>query len=352
MQSFFNHIEVSNFKSLRHVELQDCKRINLFIGKPNVGKSNLLEALSLLSIRSYPSLSQANPENWNLRLEDMQDIFYNKQHEKIEIKANHLKCEIKWEETFNHLKITLSDNLTEEEFYLVYNFIDYKFSVSSKAKIDLDVADLVKHYLFDTKQQAQAAKTKPIKGGKKGLPIPAFLNPPFGNNLVDVLYRNENLYHEVATFFEPYGLELVLDKADNTIKVLKRKKNGNGREQLVLFPYTSVADTLQRVIFYKTAISSNENSVLLFEEPEAHAFPPYIRHITWEMIQKKTNQYFVATHSPFIVEDFLKDAREELAIYLVDWKDGETIVKRLSDAQLDEVYNYGIDLFFNLETFL
>lgn len=39
-------LEVSNFKSVRHV-VMDCERINLLVGKPNVGKSNLLEALAL-----------------------------------------------------------------------------------------------------------------------------------------------------------------------------------------------------------------------------------------------------------------------------------------------------------------
>ncbi len=42
-------LRVSNFKSIKTLEL-DCKRINIFIGAPNVGKSNILEALSLFSI--------------------------------------------------------------------------------------------------------------------------------------------------------------------------------------------------------------------------------------------------------------------------------------------------------------
>lgn len=43
---------------------------------------------------------------------------------------------------------------------------------------------------------------------------------------------------------------------------------------------------------------------------------------------------------------------KELAIYLVDYKNGETIVKRASDKEVDEMYEYGVDLFFNTETFL
>jgi len=45
-----NHIRklaIENFKSIRHVTLE-CERVNIFLGKPNAGKSNILEAISLL----------------------------------------------------------------------------------------------------------------------------------------------------------------------------------------------------------------------------------------------------------------------------------------------------------------
>ena len=43
------HLEIENFKSVKHIEL-DCKRINIFIGEPNTGKSNILESLGIFSI--------------------------------------------------------------------------------------------------------------------------------------------------------------------------------------------------------------------------------------------------------------------------------------------------------------
>src|ERR1019366_1006479 len=44
-----DNIEIKNFKSIRHQKIEGCKRINVFIGYPNTGKSNILEALSLAS---------------------------------------------------------------------------------------------------------------------------------------------------------------------------------------------------------------------------------------------------------------------------------------------------------------
>ena len=97
---------------------------------------------------------------------------------------------------------------------------------------------------------------------------------------------------------------------------------------------------------------SNDNSVLLFEEPEAHSFPPYMTHLTQEMIHKKDNQYFVATHSPFILNDLLENAREELAVITVDYEDHETKITKLDDAQMNEILQDGLDIFTNSESFI
>ncbi len=42
-------LEIKNFKSIKHLKL-DCKRVNVFIGKPNTGKSNILESVGIFSL--------------------------------------------------------------------------------------------------------------------------------------------------------------------------------------------------------------------------------------------------------------------------------------------------------------
>ena len=105
-------------------------------------------------------------------------------------------------------------------------------------------------------------------------------------------------------------------------------------------------------MFYKAAVESNTDSIVLFEELEAHAFPPFISMITRSIIDRPENQYFITTHSPYVVNDFLEYTRTDVAIHLVDFRDGETYVKTLSQGEIQEVYNYGVDLFFNAESFL
>jgi hypothetical protein len=48
-------LNISGFKSIRKLSM-DCKRVNVFIGRPGTGKSNLLEALGMFSFLHYRQL--------------------------------------------------------------------------------------------------------------------------------------------------------------------------------------------------------------------------------------------------------------------------------------------------------
>jgi len=41
-------LTIKRFKSIRDLSIS-CKRVNLFIGEPDTGKTNILEALNFLS---------------------------------------------------------------------------------------------------------------------------------------------------------------------------------------------------------------------------------------------------------------------------------------------------------------
>ena len=80
-------------------------------------------------------------------------------------------------------------------------------------------------------------------------------------NIVSMMPK---LKEELRTIFNDYGLKYVFDTNSQEIKVMKEKKPG----EIFLIPFHSIADTLQRMIFYKAAIESNSESALVFEEPE------------------------------------------------------------------------------------
>ena len=51
------------------------------------------------------------------------------------------------------------------------------------------------------------------------------------------------------------------------------------------------------------------------------------------------------------MSSLLESAGNDLAVFVVDIDNNETVVKRLSDEQLQEAYDNGIDMFYNLEAY-
>jgi hypothetical protein len=75
-------LSIRNFKSIKKLEIK-CKKINLFIGKPNTGKSNILEAPGYFSYFGH----DGDLPNF-IRHSDEIELFYDKDAtRKIEIVA-------------------------------------------------------------------------------------------------------------------------------------------------------------------------------------------------------------------------------------------------------------------------
>lgn len=338
MTYFASKVKIDNFKSVRSVELNDCKRINLFIGRPNVGKSNILEAMSLHSIPYYYKYSQQANLKDIIRFEQLSELFFDGDTD--EKNAN----------------VFLDDKVfsLENPYFLVYFMSkteDYNFFFNLSEDLNLILRDDEQKEQFNTLFEADEFKVKSFLFSNrfqfsKSISSKELL-PFWGENLFNVIQNDSVLKKEFIELFNEYGLNLVFDKASQQLKIMK----GVDKGEIFLIPFSSVADSLQRLIFFKAAIKSNTNSIITFEEPEAHTYPPYIAQIAQDIIEAKTNQFFITTHSPYVVSELLANAQDELAIFLVDFKDGETIANRLTDEQLQEVYDDGIDLFFNNELF-
>lgn len=319
-------IEIKNFKSVKHVILDNCKRINLLIGRPNVGKSNILEALSSYSL-PYARYTNNKSIQQFIRCENESELFYNGDMTKdIEIKTDTDKFVFKSNQTsfVSRLNGLLNDKSVVE-------LMGLKIRQTGTEMPNKDV----RSYSFPVPFQFENTGLK-------------FLQPTTGSNLSSVLDSLETTKNEISELLSSYGLKLSFDRASQQIKLLKSISDSS----IYLVPFNSIADTLQRVMYYKTAIASNENAILTFEEPEAHSYPPYISKITTDIIYSESNQFFITTHSPYVLNEFMENKIEDLSIYLIDFVNGETTVKGLTEEQIAQVSQTGVDLFFNSEIFL
>ncbi len=325
------HLVVKNFKSLKHLEL-DCKRVNVFIGKPNSGKSNILESVGIFSF-PYESPYRGLGLKKFVRFENMTNLFYDQNlEEKIEITANDMYCEIKFENgTFNGKGGDREKKVFEFNFNFDYGGNGSAGSWSSGSS----VFSPFKFYRF----AVMDAFPRPESN---------FLLPPNGENLLYILLTNKTLRKTVADIFSEFNLRIVLKPQESKIEVQKEIE-----DVIISYPYSLISDTLQRVVFHLAAIETNKDSIIIFEEPEAHAFPYYTKFLAERIALDKTNQYFIATHNPYILSPILeKTPKDEIGIFITYFEDYQTKVKLLAEEEMTKALDLDSSVFFNLEQFL
>lgn len=376
--NFLNWVEIKNFKSIKDLRL-DCKRVNVFIGKPNVGKSNILEALGLLGA----SYSDETPDHLLrdfVRYENFGNLFYDDDTTSIlkilsdkvdaniyyNINSKKFSCIIgdkywfdRVEEVFRK-NISIQSNNNEQD-----DFLQFLYSPAHDYLYALRESDLfygytnVQFFRFGIDENGENSigsngdADSPIKRYefKPGIDIKKigsnYLLPPYGENLFNVIDHNEEIRKDLAEVFRPNGLNLVLSKKERKFSVQKQIDG-----YVYDYPYSTIADTFQRYAFYLAAIESNKNSVIVLEEPEVHSFPPYTQELTYRMIYSEDNQFFVTTHSPYLLQTLIENlSDEQLNVFVTYYENYETKVRVLSVDELREVMDFGIDIFYNLEKY-
>jgi AAA15 family ATPase/GTPase len=340
--NFLNWVEIKNFKSIKDLRME-CKRVNIFIGKPNVGKSNILEGLGLLGA------SYSDDKYWSgaIRYNEIRELFIdNNPDQPITIFTDKINAILE--------RLDLGENTTEDRYDLrrESGSSSYRsFYLSTYGSISTLSAGVFsgrgERDHFETYRTSPIKKYdfKPLESFKST--FSQYLLPPHGGNLYAVIDRNPDLWQEFTKLFKEQNLEFVLSNHEQSFVL--QKKDGPFVKQ---YPFFSIADTFRRFMFYITAIESNKNSVIVLEEPEVHSFPPYTQEMAYRMIYDDDNQYFISTHSPYMLHPFIeKMDYKDLNIFITYYKDYQTHVRALTEEELTDILDYSTNVFFNLSKF-
>ena len=315
-------LSVSNFKSVRQLDIE-CQKVNLFIGEPNTGKSNILEALGLMSWSARPKKNLGD----YVRFQVTQNLFYDQLLDQ-------------------EIGVSLSGQRSAE---LYLRFEREKFAIrlertSPGPMATLDYQGAFTGSVYNFAAFIKFFRFKNLRNSPDA--TPGGLKPPDGPNLFSVVFGSESLRETMKEFFRKYELRLVLKPQEKIFELQKQT------DDLVFsFPYSLTSDTLRRIIFYTVAIASNKDSVLVFEEPESHAFPYYTKYLGERIALDQTNQFFIATHNPYLLSAIIEKARKgDIQVFITHFKDFQTQVKPLTPDQIAELME--ADPFFNLGRFI
>ena len=343
-----NTLEINRFKSIKSLTL-NCRKFNLFIGEPNTGKSNILEALGLWSFLGYGLPDGGNAKDF-FRFERTLNLFYDEiVDEPLEVRCDDLKFSFRGSGgsftgslDTSKPRVTLNPGsgrpVISPPGMVAEEPIGNHGNVRPMEGVPGPVADTisrVKFYRF----RVRTTFDEPRAG---------FLLPPSGDNLVSLLVANRELRTAANDPFRSRGLRLGLRPQENKIEVIKSLED----DIIISHPYSLASETFQRLTFYQAAILSNHDSVLVFEEPESHSFPYHTKFLAEQIaLDENGNQYFIATHNPYFLLPVLEKAnKDDVAVHIVYYEDYQTKTKELAPEDLAELAE--VDVFTNLERYL
>jgi hypothetical protein len=311
------NVHIQNFKSVRDLKF-DAKRVNLFIGEPNTGKTNILEALALLSEGVH------GPAEFKevFRFRSVADLFTDQQvTTPIVVNTSGCRCTL----SFDGQGFKFIARKGDEEKKL------YTLPQTGNPTEWINLQYGIKYYRF---KPGAATTTQAI----------GVFQPPFGVNLTSILQTNRGLRNRVSDLFRSQNFRLEMRPVENEFRIAKVVD-----DELFSFPYDSVSETWRRIVFYMAVLETNQNSTLLLDEPEANTFPFYTAYLAERIALDESNQFFLTTHNPYILSSIVgKTPVKDLAIFVANMENFCTKTKAVSVDGLSRILDYGPDAFLNL----
>lgn len=331
-------LTIRRFKSIQSLELP-CRKVNVFIGPPDTGKTNILEALALLS-----RLGWGLPLGESLRL-DKALGFGALFHRQL------------FDRPFEIGFVTPEDSHRLTARAVVQATLP---GIEPKDRgvqaLGLDTPWASVQLAFGGRQtipELRAFRSYAYSSSKHWGYAPAgdgaWVLPSQGRNLMYVARHHQRVYDFLKDLIAAGGWKLHFHQGATTFYMSEVRG-----DDIVDYNLDLLSDSLKRFFFYGAILRTSENATLVFDEPDVFAFPPYPKTLGEMIGQDETNQFFVTTHNPYFLAGVLaKTKLDDLALFVCQRDDdGDTAARLLDGEQVAEAIEQDADVFFNLEAFV
>lgn len=322
-------LSISNFKSIKELKNIDCKKVNIFLGEPNTGKSNILEAISILGLNGDRNIRDF------IRFENYNNLFFRGFIDnRISISTDIEFCSCYFENDRFIIDLEMNkpnSTINKNGFKQIY----YKNELQG-----FEVESFSEYYFYKYSEKLNYNNSKDLS---------AILMPPSGENLLNLFNSYSGVNNLVSEILDEFGFEVFSDT--NGFKLLQKNINSNK-----LMPYSLLSDTIKRIVFYETILYTlkGHRSTILLEEPETHTMPSYISRLAHNIAKDQTNQFFIVTHNPYLLQTLIQKTNiNELQVNILYVENFETKIHQItSEKDIEMMIEMQDILFFNLHKFI
>lgn len=308
----YKKVIIKNFRGIKHLEIDDLRQINLFVGKNNCGKTSILEALFLLTgptnaglplkINAFRNLTIVDENSWRVIFNKLDadstiNILGEIGNERRELKISPDKRSV-----FAVPQTTIDKGV-----------LDIKSSYSSQSYA---IDGLVLEYTRYKNKKSQKIATSIIADGT-GIKIK---QPQKYKELLRAVFINPRTIFSPGDMAKRFSDILIRKREDRIIKVLRQiepslKNLSLGAGDIIYcdiglnrrMPLNVMGDGIVRLLSIILTISDTENGIVLIDEIE-NGFHYTSQGILWNAIFAAAKEYnvqiFATTHSMECVKAF------------------------------------------------
>ena len=181
-----------------------------------------------------------------------------------------------------------------------------------------------------------------------------FTNTSSGlQSLIPLLVHLEFLYKKRFDSEQSKNVARILEEEilrSNIFNEMSNRALKGGKNLFHLHDNDKIAESIFR------NFTSMKVTEIFLEEPEQNLFPPTQGVLAYRLIDwargERGGFLFIATHSPYMVTSFLeRDNMKDISLFFnKEAENGKYIVRTATEKEVQELYDYSIDVFHNLES--